>query len=415
MTTPRTRARSGAGHVRRRPCPASCTAPEHTRCRRTWEWRFSHDGRVYTGGAATERDAHARMRVAQAEAAAGKLLTARERREREQREREAERAIPTVEAFALSYLARRGALRPRTLEAYRSLLAHHVVPTLGSRRIDSITRRDVRQLLEGLADPEGAGLARPTCARVRSLLGAIFGAAVEDELVSDNPARGVRLPERAAPGRAGEVRAATPEQTEAMLRLAAGHDLEPIVRFIAATGVRRSEAVGLRWANVDLESGVVVIAEAVHHRGGGILTCPPKSKAGARSVALDGETLAWLRTHRAEQSRQALIFGRHSWNPKGYVFTRADGSPVRPDTLTHAVRRWFAAAGAPGLGVHSLRHGWATTALAAGADIKVVSASLGHSSTTLTRDVYQHSTPELARQAAEMVAALRRTAAAPRL
>lgn len=402
-----------SGMLRRR-CPAPAGPRcDSGRCGHKIEWRFRHAGRTFTGTEPTERAAHAAMRRAMALAERGELLTRSEQRALAERERREAAARPLFAAYATEWLERRSGLRPRTLDSYRAILRGSVAPVLGGVYVSEVTPVHVRRLLEVMAAPDSAGRVRtrPTLSRAKSLVSGICSAAVADGLLVSNPCRDVKIPEGAAQGRAGQIRAATPGQTAALLALADGSEFYPALRFITATGCRRSEALALRWVNVDLDAGVAVICEGLHQRGGETFVTPPKSKAGRRSVPLDGETIRWLRAYRALQSAEALRWGRGEWNPRGLLFTRRDGTAVHPDSLTHAVKRWWCQLGAPDLGVHSLRHGYATAALAVGADVKVVSDILGHSDVNLTRNVYQHTPPDLAMAAAELIAALHRQAA----
>jgi integrase len=122
---------------------------------------------------------------------------------------------------------------------------------------------------------------------------------------------------------------------------------------------------------------------------------PPKSAASCRVVALDAETIRVLTRHRERQEKLSAAAGSR-WQDSGYVFTTADGAPMRPDYLTGRFRRLVAASGQPSIRLHDLRHGAATLALAAHTDLKVVQAMLGHASIVLTSDTYVSVLPEVA-------------------
>ena len=139
--------------------------------------------------------------------------------------------------------------------------------------------------------------------------------------------------------------------------------------------------------------------------GGRLTTAPPKTDAGRRVVALDKTTVAALREHKARQIAD-VDAARVSWAETGYVFTTLTGRPIGPDRLTRLFCKLVAASGLPPVTLHGLRHGAATLALAAGADLKVVQDQLGHSTIVLTADTYTSVLPETARTAAEFTAAL---------
>ncbi|HXL90377.1 MAG TPA: tyrosine-type recombinase/integrase [Streptosporangiaceae bacterium] len=132
---------------------------------------------------------------------------------------------------------------------------------------------------------------------------------------------------------------------------------------------------------------------------------PPKSDAGRRVIALDRTTITALREHRLRQRAERAAAGTR-WAEAGYAFTTVTGTPFRPDRMTRMFAKLVAASGLPPVTLHGLRHGAATPALSAGADLKVVQDQLGHSTITLTADTYTSVLPETARTAAEHTAAL---------
>lgn len=136
-----------------------------------------------------------------------------------------------------------------------------------------------------------------------------------------------------------------------------------------------------------------------------VVEADPKSEAGKRQVAVDRHTISLLRAHRKQQMQDRLAWGE-AWVDSGLVFTREDGTPLHPDYVTDTFERLAFAAGLPPTRLHDLRHGHASYALAAGVDVKVVQERLGHSTSELTRDTYTSVLDEVARSAAEAVAAM---------
>src|SRR5262249_14615979 len=156
---------------------------------------------------------------------------------------------------------------------------------------------------------------------------------------------------------------------------------------IALRGLRRGEAAGLRWCDLDLEQRTASIHQQVQRYEGVLVACPPKTAQSMRTIALDATTVAVLRRHRARQDAERVAAGEW-WHYTGYVFTRRGGDPVSPETLTRTFRDLVAGCGLPPVRLHDLRHGAASLALAAGADLKVVQDTLGHASIVLTADTY---------------------------
>lgn len=197
----------------------------------------------------------------------------------------------------------------------------------------------------------------------------------------------------------------TAGQTAQFLGQIRGHRLYALFHLVALRGLRRGEAAGLRWADLDLAAGTLVVTGQLQQLGGRLMAGPPKSDSGRRLVALDRTTIAALRAHRALQQAERAAAGT-GWQDTGYVFTTPAGKPVAPDRLTRLFRRLVAASGLPPVTLHGLRHGAATLALAAGTDLKIVQDQLGHSTITLTADTYTSVFPQAARTAADNTAAV---------
>ncbi len=175
--------------------------------------------------------------------------------------------------------------------------------------------------------------------------------------------------------------------------------------LIASTGLRRGELCGLRWSDVDLDGGTIIVAQQPVAVGREIVVGPPKTRGGARTVALDKHTVSVPRSHKAAQAAERLAWGG-AYSDSGLVFAKEDGTPLRPEYVTSHFLALSAAAGLPRIVLHGLRHTHATHALAAGVDLLVVSRRPGHSSLALTADTYTRVLPETQREAAELVAAM---------
>ncbi|MGN9779689.1 site-specific integrase [Micromonospora sp. H33] len=200
----------------------------------------------------------------------------------------------------------------------------------------------------------------------------------------------------------------TPAQLAAFLDYVRDDTLFALWWLIALRGLRRGEAAGLRWTDVDLHAGQLSVVRQRTTAGYDVHEGPPKSAASRRSVALDQHTVRVLRQHRERQRqrRQARADAGKVSHDSGYVFTGPDGLPIHPGYLTQRLRLLVNRAGLPPIRLHDLRHGAATLAHAAGADLKTVQDQLGHATIHLTADTYTSVLPETQRQAAEATARL---------
>jgi len=197
----------------------------------------------------------------------------------------------------------------------------------------------------------------------------------------------------------------TPEQTGQFLDFVAEDRLYPLWRLIAFRGTRRGEACGVRWVDHSAAAQSLAIATQLVQDGWEIHEGAPKTDSGIRLIALDDETHQVLLRHKASQEQEREAWG-DGWQDTGRIFTQEDGSLLHPGKVSDLFERLVAAAGLPPIRLHDLRHVSATLMLAAGVDIKVVSETLGHSDTRITRDIYQAVLDDLARDAAEKVVQL---------
>jgi integrase len=260
-----------------------------------------------------------------------------------------------------------------------------------------------------------------TLHRIRATLRAALNAAIREGLRPDNPARNVELPGPRRPhaevwtdqrttawreqGQRPIVAVWTVQQLSTFLNQVTNDRLSAMWWLIALRGLRRGEAAGLRWCDVDLDVGTLTIAQQRIAYGATVHVGPPKTAASRRTIALDRTTVRLLREHRGRQQTERTAAGGQ-WQASNYLFTTPDGSPLHPDWLTRRFRRLVTLSGLPPVRLHDLRHGAASLALAAGADLKTVQALLGHASIVLTADTYTSVLPELLADSAEATARL---------
>lgn len=297
-----------------------------------------------------------------------------------------DRWLPTLEADPK--------LKASSLMSYRHA-SRHLVCALGAVKLRDLSGDQFTVLYGKL---RARGLSESTVRRVHVVAHKALKDARRWRLLSYNPVEDADAPGQAVPN----PKAWSPEQVTAFL-LHAQHDRWfPLFRLVATTGLRRGEVCGLRWS--DFEGSEVVVRRnrvVVEHE---VVEGSPKNDR-VRRIALDPATLEVLKRWRAIQAEERLVIGPY-WEGDDYCFTWPDGSLVHPGFITRTFRRLVTEAGLPPLSLHNLRHAWATSALRAGVDVKVVSGRLGHSSTHVTHDMYTAVVPSMDAAAAETVAGL---------
>ena len=333
-------------------------------------------------------------------------------------------AVLTTGEWLDRWLEQRTGPRESTIRGYAAHVRLYLRPCLGRILLADMSARHVEAMFTAIVrqhEAEGRPVTAATLARIRATLRAALNAAIRAGLITANAASRAELPSPRRPrpvvwtaARVAEwqrtgirppVAVWTPAQTAQFLNAIRGHRLYAAYHLIALRGLRRGEAAGLRWSDVDLDGATAIITCQLQQYDGRLVLCPPKTARSERAIALDRTTVAALCAHKAAQEadRAALGDGYHG---SGYVFTCLNGDPMAPDRLSRTFRRLSDEAGLPPVRLHDLRHGAATLALAAGADLKVVQDMLGHSSIVLTADTYTSVLPEVARKAAEDIATL---------
>ncbi len=302
----------------------------------------------------------------------------------------------SLESYWPTFLEASPHLRPSTLALYESLWRTHVGPRLGLRALSTITRLDVDAFVARMS-ADGVGQAT-TNASYR-LLRRVLSTAEAAGFIARNPARGVKAP---TPPRA-EMRFLTAEEIE---RIA--HEVpdryRALVLLLGFAGLRIGEATGLRLPNVELLRRRVLVTEAATEVGGRVIVGSPKTKDSIRSVALPSFVAEAIAEHLT-----AFPPG-----PDGYVFTADRNALIRRTNFRRRV--WIPAVIAAKIDdplprVHDLRHSTAAIMIEAGAHPKLIQATLGHSSITVTLDRYGHLFEGLGEELAERLDAAARVRA----
>jgi integrase len=269
--------------------------------------------------------------------------------------------------------------KPSAIRSYDESLQLHVLPSIGAMRVSQVKRQDVQAIVDQLhADAKSPSTIRNAIVPVR----VIFRRAIRCGELSVTPCANLDLP--AVRGRREYI----PSPVEAAALLAA---LPRQERGLWATalyaGLRRGELRALRWEDVDLKAGVIQVRQAMDSRG---TVIAPKSAAGTRTVPMAQVLRGYLTAHRLQNGGSRYVFG-------------AGSRPFHPGSAAKRARKaWTAAELAP-IGLHDARHAAASVLIAAGVNVKALSTYMGHSSITITLDLYGHLFPGNEDEAAELV------------
>ena len=283
-------------------------------------------------------------------------------------------------------------VRPRTYEGYADHVRIHIGPQLGRIRLAKLSPEHVESFLNRkLAE----GLAPRTVRYMHAVLRIALGQAVKRELLPRNVSALVDPPREERK----EVQPLTPDQARSLLSAVEGERLEALYSVALAVGLRKGEALGLRWKDVDLDKGTIRVQGALQRINGKLQRVEPKTNSSRRTIALPEYVVGSMRKHRARQLQDRLLAGS-KWHERGLVFTTTVGTPLDGRNITRHFQRILADAGLPRKRFHDLRHTCASLLLVQGVHPRVVMDTLGHSQMSTTMDIYSHVMPALQRDAA---------------
>src|SRR6478672_4885250 len=284
--------------------------------------------------------------------------------------------------------------KPTTRELYARLSRKHLEPApFGAITLDRLRPTDIEALVLKCRD---RGLSDSSVRSVYTVLRLALDAAVRDGLLARNPAAVVNRPGVAR----REARHAATVDVIALLNAADGLRYRDVLVLIAATGMRRGEALAVRWTDMDLDSGLLTVRGTLGRVGGKLVVSEPKTDRSRRTVPLGAPLVAMLRARREQQAAEQLR-AANQWQKSGLVFTTELGTPVEPRNILRTVETAAAKAGMEGVVVHTLRHSAAVAWLEAGVHIKAVADLLGHASIAVTGDIYGHTSDDTARAAVD--------------
>ena len=309
----------------------------------------------------------------------------------------------TTAAYLTEWLnaqERHAQLKPSTLRMYKRYIHNDVVPAFGTKiLLKDLRRPHVAGLIKGLQD---SGRGAVTIKRIHATLSSALTDAVQDGLLAENVAAGARLPKIDK----SKVKVWEPGDAGSFLDAVSEHRLGALFEVAVLTGMRRGELCGLRWQDVDLPGRRLFVRVQLVQVGKEIIEGTIKTDAGQdRVVALSDRAVAALISWKIQQDQD-----RQKWD-EAYtrcerVFTYEDGRQLRPGYVSKLFELTVKKLGLPMMRLHDLRHLHASLMLASGQDLAIVSKSMGHSNSQITRDLYAHMVGDAARNAVEGAAAL---------
>ena len=302
----------------------------------------------------------------------------------------------TVAQFAHQWLTTTVAYscRPAISNSYHDLIGNYVLPLIGTMRLLDVRAMHIEYVLRDIADK---GRRVNTVKNVRRVMSSMFGAAYRNDMISSNPVAKTLVPKaRDGEGSRKPIPLTEPEALE-IFKALVDHPFEAVFIWLATTGTRRGEALGVKWSDISQnEEGQWTarierqVREDRVSSGDGQYTVTrtigqPKTKTSIRTIYLDDFLVTVLEEH-----RRKLRSGPdgHGWSDEEFIFITPQGEPYWPSNVTKAWTIFLKKHGFRHTPLHGLRHTFATLSLKHGAPLDAVTEALGHSSIAITKDMY---------------------------
>jgi integrase len=306
----------------------------------------------------------------------------------------------TVEQYLDSWLRETlpGTVRPSTEASYRYLVTRHIVPEIGKIRLEKLTPNDLRALLRDKSkelSERGRPLSARTVQYIHAVLRRAFEQARRDELIDRNVASLVSAPR----GKRKEVEPLDPDEARKLLDAARDNRLYALYAVAVALGLRRGEALALRWEDIDFDARTLRVSGSLQRINGELVVSEPKTARSRRTIPLPNVCVEALIRHRANQAKEKLE--APIWPRPELVFATSVGTPIEPRNLVRHFEALCKRAGIRKVRFHDLRHTCASLLLAQGVEPRVIMDTLGHTMIGTTLNLYTHVLPATQRDAAD--------------
>lgn len=276
---------------------------------------------------------------------------------------------------------------PRTEDTtqygYRNIINTHLKPELGNKKLQSIKPMDIQKYYTHLAVKKG--LSPNSILKHHHLLMTAFKAAVRQEYITRNPIDAVEPPKKKKPS----IKYYSASQVRQLFNKVQGNRLETFVTLCTLLGLRREEACGLKWVDIDFENRTVVIRRARTTAGSKTIEKEPKTDNSVRTLYISDALYMILNKEKAKQDKNRKLLGE-LYHDNEYVCAWPDGRPYRPNYLSELFTKFIKDNGLPKITLHGLRHTFASLSHAAGISAFDIGKAMGHSTPDTTQRIYTH-------------------------
>ncbi|WHH57285.1 tyrosine-type recombinase/integrase [Petroclostridium sp. X23] len=296
-------------------------------------------------------------------------------------------------------------LSPTTAYGYRVNVEKHIIPNLGNIQLQKLQPLHIQQLYNeklknGRVDGKG-GLSAKSVIYIHRVFRKALAQAVKLQIISRNVADLVEVPKK----KPFNAKILDSDEVPSLLEAFKNTNLYIPVLLGVAVGLRRGEALGLRWQDIDYKNKTITISQTILHSKAGIIINTPKTIKSHRTIVISDTIIAALKYQQERQQENKDLLGE-AYQDNDLVTCGADGSPINPSTFSRNFSDTLERNDLTHIRFHDLRHTNATLMLKSDIPAKIASERLGHSTIGITLDLYSHVLKEMQQDAASRLESL---------